>query len=298
MRFDSYHPAINFIFFGAALAMTVFFNHPVFLVISYLTSFAYSVKLSGRKTVVFNLILIPLMAAWALWYSSYNHFGVTELSVNLIGNTVTVESLVYGGVIAVIAASVIMWFSCIHTIISTDKVIYLFGKVSPRFSLYFSILLRMVPHIKARAKKISAAQRCIGRGARQGNLFRRMHNFFRIMSIIITWTLESFAETSDSMRSRGYTLKGRTAFSIYRFDNRDRSFVTGIFWCLIVILMGVLLDQTRILYNPEIIMNRITPVSIIFYAAYAAVCLLPMALQMAGEYRFKKLREGITDESP
>lgn len=298
MRFDSYHPAINFIFFGAALAMTVFFNHPVFLVISYLTSFAYSVKLSGRKTVVFNLILIPLMAAWALWYSSYNHFGVTELSVNLIGNTVTVESLVYGGVIAVIAASVIMWFSCIHTIISTDKVIYLFGKVSPRFSLYCSILLRMVPHIKERTKKISSAQRCIGRGVCQGNLFRRMHNFFRIMSIIITWTLESFAETSDSMRSRGYTLKGRTAFSIYRFDNRDRSFVTGIFWCLIVILMGVLLDQTRILYNPEIIMNRITPVSIIFYAAYAAVCLLPMALQMAGEYRFKKLREGITDESP
>ena len=98
--------------------------------------------------------------------------------------------------------------------------------------------------------------------------------------------LESFAESSESMKSRGYSLKGRTAFSIYRFDNRDRSFVVVLFLCLTLITMAVMFNQTNIYYDPEIIMNRVTPVSVIFYAAYAVFLLLPMGLQIAGELKY------------
>lgn len=293
MRFDSYHPTINFIFFVIVLASAIGFTQPVFLLLTYATSFVYSVKLGGKKALIFNLILVPLVVVWAFWYAYYNHFGVTNLWINVIGNMITLEALAYGFVTGIIAASVVMWFSCIHVIISTDKVIYLLGRIAPRLSLFVAILLRLIPRIKARAKKIALAQRCIGRGMDRGNIFRRIYNFFRIASIVITWTLENLVETSDSMRSRGYTLRGRTAFSIYRFDNRDRGFVIAIFWCAIIVLMGVFLDQTRILYNPQIMPNRITPLSFVFYAAYAFLCLLPMNLQIAGEYRFDKLRNSV-----
>ena len=293
MRFDSYHPAINFIFFTAMLAMTVLFNHPFFLAISYFASFAYSVKLNGRRSLIFNLSLIPLIVIWMFWYSYYTHFGVTILAINFAGNSITLESFVYGGVIGIMAASVLMWFSCIHTIISTDKVAYLFGKLSPKFSLYFSILLRMIPKTKQYARKVSQAQYGIGRGIRQGNPLRRLSNCFRILSVMITWLIESLAASSESMRSRGYTVKGRTAYSIYRFDNRDRSFVIGIFWCVIIVIFGSLLDQTRILYNPEIVLNRITPVSFVFYVVYLVLCLLPMGLQITGELKFNRLRNKV-----
>jgi len=273
------------------LAMTVLFNHPVFLAISYFASFVYSVKLNGKRSFIFNFALMPLIAIWMAWYSYYTHFGVTILAINFAGNFITLESFVYGGVIGIMTASVLMWFSCIHTIISTDKVAYLFGKISPKFSLYFSILLRMIPKTKQYARKVSQAQHGIGRGIRQGNPLRRLSNCFRIFSVMITWLIESLAASSESMRSRGYTLKGRTAYSIYRFDNRDRSFVIGIFWCIILVLFGVLLDQTRILYNPEIVLNRITPVSFVFYTVYLVLCLLPMGLQIVGEWHFKRLRE-------
>ena len=127
----------------------------------------------------------------------------------------------------------------------------------------------------------------------QGNLPRRIHNFLHIQSIVVTWALENLVSTSDSMRSRGYSLKGRTAFSIYRFDNRDRSFVITLFFCFAVLLAGVLLDQTHILYDPEIVWNRITPPSFAFYGAYAFLCLLPLALQRMGEYRFKRLTAAV-----
>ena len=183
-----------------------------------------------------------------------------------------------------------MWLSCLFSIFTADKVVYLFGRISPRLSLFLSILLRMCPRIKAQAKKISTARKSIGRGVNQGNIFRRIANAFKIFSMLISWLIEAMGTLSDSMKSRGYLLKGRTAFSIYRFDNRDRGFVVGIFTCLTLLLMGILLGQTGITFDPRIHMNPITPLSAVFYLGYAALCLLPMAVEVGGEVRFSHLR--------
>ena len=43
---------------------------------------------------------------------------------------------------------------------------------------------------------------------------------------------------------------------------------------------------TNIQYNPMIMMNRVTGMSMVFYGAYAVLLLLPMGLQMIGEKRF------------
>ena len=131
MRFDSYHPAINFIFFTAVIAAAAAFDQPVFLLLSYLCPFLYSVSLNGFKAAAFNFALAPLIVLFALYYSGYHHFGVTSLAVNFIGNHITLEALVYGVVIGLKVASVLMWFSCVHTIISSDKVVYLFGRIAP-----------------------------------------------------------------------------------------------------------------------------------------------------------------------
>lgn len=288
MRFDSYHPVINLIYFVSAIAFTIWFHHPVFLVISYVSAFLYSVKLNGKKALIFNLCLIPLAVLFALYYASYSTFGITNLRKNFIGNEITLESLVYGLMLGVTVAAVIMFFSCMFAVVSSDKVVYLFGRISPRLSLFLSILLRSVPRIKERGRKIEISREGIGKGVRQGNILQRFLHGISLISIVITWTLEDFVDSSVSMKSRGYSLKGRTAFSIYRFDNRDRSFVVMIFLCLTVVACGILLDQTEIIYNPEIIMNRITPLSAVFYGAYGVLLLLPMGLQVAGEIRFRR----------
>lgn len=291
MRFDSYHPMINFIYFTAAIACTVCFHHPVFLAISFACAFLYSVKLNGWKNLLLNLCLMVLAVAYAGWYSSYNHFGVTSLISNYIGNQITLESVIYGAVQGVTVAAVVMWLCCIFTLITADKVVYLFGRISPKLSLFLSILLRTIPRIKIRAKRIELSRQGIGRGIRQGNVWKRFLHLLSLISILITWTMEDFVESSNSMKSRGYSLRGRTAFSIYRFDNRDRGLVIAFFWCLTVVLMAVLFNQTTIHFDPVIIMNKITALSYGFYTVYAVFLLLPMVLQMVGENRFEKLRK-------
>lgn len=291
MGFEKCHPAVNFIYFAGVIAGTIAFQHPIFLVISFLCAFLYSIKRNGWKALVFDLVLLPLIAAFALYYSSYTHFGVTVLEQNMIGNNMTLESLVYGFVLGTVAAGVLIWFSCVFSVFTTDKVVYLFGKVSPRLSLFLAIALRMIPRIKKEAKKINTAQKGIGRGVSQGNFFQRLKNCIRIFSMLITWTIESLTTASESMRSRGSSLRGRKAFSIYRFDDRDRAYVVGMFLCLTLTAMAVILRQTNIFYDPKIIMTPITAMSFLFYAGYGAFCLMPLGLELWTEYRFWKARK-------
>ena len=293
MGFERCHPAVNFLYFAAVITGVITFQHPVFLAISFICAFAYSLKRNGWKALAFNLALLPLIVAFALYYSSFHHFGVTVLRQNLIGNNMTLESLVYGFVLGAVIAGVCIWFSCVYSVFTTDKVVYLFGKVSPRLSLFLAILLRMVPRIKKEAKRIHTAQQGIGRGVNQGNLWQRMGNCIRIFSMLVTWTIESLSTASESMRSRGSSLRGRKAFSIYRFDNRDRGYVLGFFACVTVTLMAVLLNQTDAFYDPSIILPAVTSVSYLFYIGYAVLCLMPLVLELWTELRFQKARKAL-----
>ena len=76
----------------------------------------------------------------------------------------------------------------------------------------------------------------MGRDTENGSLLRRTKNAMKVFSIMVTWSLESAIETADSMKSRGYGLPGRTAFSIYRFDDRDRA---ALLWLVYNVLGNV-----------------------------------------------------------
>ena len=291
MGFETCHPAVNLLYFTAVITGMIAFRHPVFLGISFLCAFAYSLRRNRWKALVFNLILIPLTVLFAFYYSSYHHFGMTELRLNFVGNRMTLESLVYGLVLGFVIAGTMIWMSCVYSVFTTDKVVYLFGKVSPRLSLFLAILLRMVPRIKQEGRRINTARRGVGKGTDQGNLLQRTVNSIRIFSMLISWTIGALATASDSMRSRGSVLRGRTAFSIYRFDNRDRAYVIGLFACLTITAMGYLLRQTRMVYDPRLQWTPLTVMSYAFYLGYAVFCLMPLGLELYTEWRFRRARE-------
>ena len=111
--------------------------------------------------------------------------------------------------------------------------------------------------------------------------------------MLITWTTDSLSLTSESMQSRGSLLRGRKAFSIYRFDNRDRAYVIAMFSGLTITAMGAMLNQTDIIYDPKIIITPITSMSFLFFAGYAVLCLMPLGLELYTEYSFRKSKKSI-----
>ena len=134
-EFAKYHPLINFIYFTAVIVFSMIFVHPICLVTSLLCSVMYSVILNGKKALKFIAMLLPLMLISALINPAFNHEGVTVIAYLPSGNPLTLESILYGIVAASMVATVICWFSCFNKIMTSDKFIYLFGRIIPSLSL-------------------------------------------------------------------------------------------------------------------------------------------------------------------
>lgn len=294
MGFERFHPAINALFFLAVVTGCAWLTHPAFLGVSYACAFAYSVKRNGMKALVFNVCLIPLAVLFALYYASYTHFGVTVLQQNLIGNNLTLESVVRGASLSLTAATIIMWLSCLFSVFTADKVIYLLGRISPRLSLFVAIALRMVPRIKQQTRKIGIARQSIGRGANQGGPLRRCANAVALVSMVITWLLETLSVIAASMNSRGFALHGRTAFSLYRFDNRDRCLVVALFFCITLTLMAFLLEQGTMTFDPRIILPQPMMLTPALYAGYAVLCAMPLGVELWTEHSFRRAQRSIS----
>lgn len=286
MRFSDYHPGINFCFFAAALAGTILFRHPVYLILSLCAAALWSTELKGARALAFDALALLLAALFALWYASYHHFGVTPLWTNRVGNEITLESLLYGLMLGGTIAAVLVWLSCLHTVFTADKTVYLAGRIAPKLALFLAILLRLVPRIKTQWRRTAAARRGIGCGA--GGLPERCKNRIRLFSGMVTWTLDSIVALSDAMRSRGAVLKGRTAYSLYRFDHRDRTLVIALFTLITLCMMASLLGQTRMQFDPMLHFSPITAVSAVFFAAWAALCLLPLGTDLLGRFLFRR----------
>lgn len=227
--FSSYHPAVNFLYFGLVLFFTMCFLHPACLLLSLAAALRYAVCLNGRRAVRRSLrYLLPAALLAALINPAFNHQGATILTYLPSGNPLTLESIAYGLAAAALLSAVVTWFSCYTAVMTSDKFVYLFGRVIPALSLVLSMALRFVPRFQVQARAVSQAQRCVGRDVSDGSLLQRLRNGVTILSILLTWCLENALETADSMKSRGYGLPGRTAFSIYRLDDRDQA----AFWWL------------------------------------------------------------------
>ena len=215
--FSGYHPLVNFLYFALVLVFSMCLMNPACLAISLAAAFAYNLYLNGRRALKLALcVMLPLLLLTAVINPAFNHQGATILTYLPSGNPLTLESIIYGLAAASMLIAVILWFGCYSAVLTSDKFVYLFGRLIPALSLVLSMTLRFVPKFKAQLGQVSLAQQCVGRDAGSGSLLQRLKNAITILSIMVTWALENAIETADSMKSRGYGLPGRTAFSIYR----------------------------------------------------------------------------------
>ena len=292
--FSTYHPVINFVYFVIVIGLSMFFMHPVFLVISLIGSMAYGIYLKGKKAMkVFFFAMLPSCLLMAIINPLFSHAGATMLFYMKDGNPVTLESILYGIGAGVMLAGVVSWFSVFNVVMTSDKFMYLFGKVIPAFSLLLSMTLRFVPRFTEQIKRVAEAQQCIGRNVNNGNIFQRAAHGLKILSITTTWALENSVETADSMKSRAYGLRGRTNFSIYRFDRRDGmllAFLLGVFGALLCCMH---LRKLKILYFPVFIMNETTAGALLLYILYGILCMLPLILNIAEDRKWRSLRSEI-----
>lgn len=286
MRFDSYHPALCLLCFAAVLAFSVRWNQPICSAIACVGSCVCAIALGGRAARRFCLALLPCVLAWTAFFAANAHFGLTRVGTWIDGNAVTLEALAAGLSQGVAIATVLMWCSCVCSVFTSDKIVYLAGRLLPKGALLLAIVLRTAPALRAQAYALARARS--GIGFEGGGPAARLREALRRASALLSWLVDRLIGASDSMRARGAGLRGRSAYALYRFDNRDRALVLLVVLLVAVCASGEALGHTRMLFDPVIVMPRITAASCLLYAAYTLLSLLPAALQLAGEIAFRR----------
>ncbi len=289
-EFSKYHPIVNLAYFLASIGFSMVFMHPVALAISLVCGFTYSVMLNGGNAIKFNLLyMIPLVLVTALINPAFNHEGMIILTYLPSGNPLTLESVVHGAAAAIMLWSVICHFSCFNKIMTSDKFVYLFGKIIPALSLILSMVLRFVPKFKAQMKTVSTAQSYVGRDISQGNIIDRAKNGIKILSIMITWSLENAIDTADSMKSRGYGLPNRTAYSNFRLSKRDINALLYIIILSAYIITGGIKGGLYFKYFPIIKGDFDISVAL----AYLLLFICPIVIEIWEVVKWKRLKSKI-----
>ena len=211
------HPAVNLLYFVLVLTFSMFFLHPLCIAVSLCAALWCAAQLNGGAAVRRSALwLAPTAILAALVNLAFNHQGATILAYLPSGNPLTLESIAYGFAAAAMLAAVVLWFSCWNTVMTSDKLMHLFGRVVPALSLLLSMTLRFVPRFQAKLREVTAARRGMGLYAEKGRL-QKLKSAVTVFSVMVTWSLENAVETADSMKSRGYGLPGRTGYSASKY---------------------------------------------------------------------------------
>lgn len=276
--FAEYHPTVNFTFFAFVLFFSMVLRHPAAQLISLFTAVLYAFQCGGKSALKPTVFAgLPLIFFTAIINPAFNHAGVTVLSFLPNGNPLTLESVMYGLSSGVMLCTVLVWFYNFNRVMTSDKFVYLFGKIIPALSLVLSMALRFIPRFIKQFSVVRDAQKCIGRDTDSGNILRRFKNTVAVFSVMVTWSLENSIETADSMKSRGYGLRERTAFSIYKFEPRDKTALFLILFCGIAVLSVFVSRGLAFQYFPSIRCVPATPVTVGAQIIYFVLCIIPFA---------------------
>lgn len=217
--FSEHNPIAIFVHFMLTIIIAMFIQNPIILLLALFGSILYyavTFRKISAKTLIFWILLFLLIS---LINPIFSHKGETVL-LFINGKAITLEALFYGINNGIMILAVMIWFLVFSEIMTSDKVMYIFGKFSPRLALLVSMSLRYIPLYRQRASIINNAQKTMSL-YKESNIVDNVKGGMRVTSSLITWSLETSVDTADSFAARGGELKHRSSFSLFKFRKND-----------------------------------------------------------------------------
>ncbi len=249
--FSSFHPIVLLAYFFAVLLTAMFASHPVILLETFAAGICFNAMIAKRKTILNDLgFYLFLFVIIVITNPLFSHNGATPLFF-LNGSAITLEALLSGLSIATLLVGVLYWFKCYSHVMSSDKFLYLFGRIIPKLSLVLSMVLRFIPLFKVQMKRVRNAQKTMGLYS-SDSFYDKLRASLGVFSVMITWALENAVETGDSMKARGYGLKGKSHYSLFRFSKGDGMLLAGIAALFVLLIPGLAAGDLAFAFYPRV----------------------------------------------
>lgn len=254
------HPLCCFAYLIAAMGITIFTRSPLLLVESAVGVALLLISMRKGGVPAFFPIII---AVSALTNPLFSHNGVTVLF--FAGDIAfTLESLVYGAVFGTMLAAVFGWSVASAEIITSDKFIWLFGRILPSAGLVLSCVMRFIPLFIRRARSFAASQDAAS-----------LSEQLRAFSASVGYSAEAAMSSADSMKARGYGSAKRTSFSLYRMGRAEISVLITVVLLFAASVALTFVGAGEYYYYPALSEISFSAEDILLYIMFGVLCLLP-----------------------
>jgi len=268
----------------------MFGENPIIRVLSLITGFIYYAMINGKNTHK-GLWMLAIPFVGMLINPIFNHNGASTLFV-LNNNPVTLEAALYGLSSGIMISATLIWFSCFTKMMTSDKLLYIFGSISPKLALILSMTLRYIPLYKKQITKTNNAQKAMGL-YKEENAIDKLKGGMRVFSVMVTWALENGVITADSMTARGYGVGKRSHFAIFSWTKADYILLASELSLFAISLITLFSDTFNFEYYPYINTPAITTFSIVVYVCFLILTIIPEYLQIKEEAKWKSLTSKI-----
>ncbi len=281
MQFKDFHPITLLIFFASIVILSLITMNPVVLLVLFLggiiTVGVFTKKL-GIK------LYLPLFFIITLSNPIFSHNGETVLFY-LFDQRITFEALFYGFATALLIVGVVFWFKLFSYVFTEDKLTYILGKLSPKLSVVFIMILRFIPLVTENAKTIMNTQKALGvfdTKTIKGKLNLATNSF----SSLISLSIENAIDTADVMRSRGFENAKHSDYSDVLYSKHDVLFSHLVCALDAIIIVCLLNSQGKFFYYPSI---KFENNGYLLYLSVAILSFLPCLNELKEGIKWKYL---------
>lgn len=316
-EFSRYHPVVNLIFYLLVLGTTMFQMSVGLVFISLFSAVVYYFMLKKTEGLKYCAVVVGIIIVSAIINPLFSHKGGTLLFYLFTGNPVTLESIIYGLISAIIIGAMLLWFSTFNQVMGVEKILGAIGKVLPNVSLLITMIMRFIPQYTRHQRKVSMVNKVNKRNyGEKINLSNRektekenviearkkqkkkngidkiidsIKEGSRTFSITTTWALENSIYTADSMKARGFGTGRRTNYSNYKFQKRDYLLMGWLVILWLVVVFSLEREKVYTYYYPFIQVKN----NVVVYLIYGLLCLTPVLINVKEEIRWLILKSRI-----
>src|SRR5690606_22481970 len=125
----------------------------------------------------------------------------------------------------------------------------------PHISMIIVMALRFIPLLSYRLTEVNKVHQFDEKNENQeekGSKIERIKKTAKMMSVVVSWSLEESMLTAKSMKARGYGVKERTSYLSYNYRRIDYLFLLLIFATCLVCVIGLAQGYGRINIYPTL----------------------------------------------
>lgn len=288
---EELHPISITIYFMAVMGIAMFSTNPIMMGLSMTGAILYFLTRNGKGHFKMHLSFVILFTVLALMNPLVSHNGITVLFV-VNDNPITLEAFLYGLNSATMIISILYWLRLFSMIMTSEKILCVFGAISPKIALVLSMSLRFVPLFQNQAKKVNDSQKAVGY-FQSDNIIDSIHQKMRVFDIVLTWALENGIITANSMEARGYSVGKRSHFSIHPIRKND--IILMLITCILsgVCISAMAWGKMTFVFYPEITAPETDLFAVGGMIGYGILVLLPSIIQKGTEKQWNYLQSKI-----